>query len=146
MPTSSSRKKIMKSLTRSSTAVQVERMEIGVRKPVSNTSRMLNPSTPRKYWMFHPATVIQLYLATSCRFGSPALNILSTQSESKNVIRVVIRAVQRKASFCSRGMKNRIKIPTSGKKVRRVKGCRKKFMFDPRLQYRQMLKVTGCTV
>jgi hypothetical protein len=47
MPTSSSKKKSMKSLTRSSTAVQVERIEMGVKKVVSNTSRMLIPSTPR---------------------------------------------------------------------------------------------------
>ena len=59
MPTSSSRKKIMKSLTRSSTAVQVERMEIGVRKVVSRTSRMLRPSTPMAKLMFQPATWIQ---------------------------------------------------------------------------------------
>ena len=37
----------MNSLTRSSTAVQVDRIEIGVKKVVSSTSRMLSPSTPR---------------------------------------------------------------------------------------------------
>src|ERR1043165_5684210 len=83
--------------------------------------------------MFQPATVIQLYWATNCRFGSEALNMPSTHSDSKNVIRLVIRAVQRRASFRSLGMKNRITIPTSGKKVSRVRGCRKKFIFNPSL-------------
>src|SRR5215212_11603223 len=133
----------MKSLTRSSMDVHVERMEIGVRNPVSKTSRMLNPSMPRKYWMFQPATVIQSYLATSCRFGSEALNIPSTQSDSPNVIRLVISAVQRKASFLSLGTKNRINIPTSGKNVSRVRGCRKKFIFNPRCFSRRVQDPVG---
>ena len=77
--------------------------------------------------MFHPATVIQSYWATSCRSGLEGLNIASTQSEMPNVTRLMISAVQRKASFLSLGMKNKISTPTSGKKVRRVRGCRKKF-------------------
>src|SRR5687768_3020600 len=82
--------------------------------------------------MFHPATVIQSYWATSCRSGLEALNIDSTQSEMPNVTRLTPSAVQRSASFLSLGIKNKISTPTNGKNVRRVKGCRKKFMLYPR--------------
>src|SRR3972149_1007738 len=82
--------------------------------------------------MFHPATVIQAYWATSCRSGLEALNIVNTQIEMPKVTRLTASAVQRKASFLSLGMRNKISTPTNGKKVRRVKGCRKKFMFYPR--------------
>jgi hypothetical protein len=61
-----------------------------------------------------------------------ALNIVSAQIEIPNVAREVTRATQRKASFLSPGTKTKINTPTSGKKVRKVKGCRKKFMFSPR--------------
>src|SRR5687768_10617039 len=81
--------------------------------------------------MFHPATVIQSYWATSCRFGLEALNIVSTQSERPNVIRLTMSAVQRNASFRSLGMKNKIKMPTNGKKIRRVRGCKRNSMFYP---------------
>src|SRR5215204_4595776 len=131
MPTSNNRKKIMKSLTRSSTAVQVEKMEIGVRNAVSKTSRMLKPSKPRWYWMFQPATVIQSYLATSCRLESEALNIVSTQSEMPNVTNVTLRAVQRRAFLLSLGMKNKINTPNSGKNASRVSGCKRNSMFFP---------------
>ena len=46
MPISNNRKNSMNSLTRSSMAVQVERIEIGEMKVVSSKSRMLKPSTP----------------------------------------------------------------------------------------------------
>jgi hypothetical protein len=47
MPTSSSRKKIRNSFTRSWMLSQVEAMARGVRKVVSSTSSRLMPSTPR---------------------------------------------------------------------------------------------------
>src|SRR5512135_3819430 len=125
MPTSSSRKNSMKSFTRSCTAVQVERMEIGVSRVVSSTSRMLRPSTPRKYWMLKPATVIQGTRATSCRSGLEPLNIANTHSESPNVMVEVMRAVQRRAFFASGLMKSSASTPSSGKKVITVRGWKK---------------------
>src|SRR6185436_16908286 len=82
--------------------------------------------------MFHPATVIQSYWATSCRSGLEGSNIDSTQSEMPNVTSDVARATQRSSFFLSLGIKNKINTPTNGKKVRRVRGCRKKFMVYPR--------------
>ena len=38
----------MKSRTRSSTAVQVDRIEMGIKNVVSSRSKMLKPSTPMK--------------------------------------------------------------------------------------------------
>src|SRR5512141_1868689 len=82
--------------------------------------------------MFHPATVIQLYCATSCRLTFDALNWPNTQSDRANTTRDVPSATQRITFFLSLGMKSRTSTPTSGKKVINVRGCRKKFMFDPR--------------
>src|SRR5215212_628607 len=81
--------------------------------------------------MFHPATVIQLYCAFNCKSGSDALNIDSTQSERAKTARDVPSVTQRRVLFLSLGINNRINMPSSGKKVSNVSGCKKKFMFDP---------------
>src|SRR6185503_19587615 len=87
--------------------------------------------------MFQPATVIQSYLATSCRFGFEAVNIVSTQTEMTNVINVVASVVQRSAFLLSLGMKNKASTPNSGKNVSRVSGCKINSMFHPRCPHPQ---------
>src|SRR5258706_2221444 len=81
--------------------------------------------------MFQPATVIQLYLATICRLGFEASNIVSTQSEMTNVINVVTSVVQRRAFLLSLGINNKTKMPSNGKKVSRVSGCKINSIFHP---------------
>src|SRR5450759_2333680 len=144
MPTSSRRKKIMKSLTRSSMAVQVERMEMGERKVVNRTSRMLRPSTPMAKLMFQPATWIQGRVKPSCRSGLDLSNRVSIQMDRPKVASEATSAVQRRAFFLSDGMKSKASTPTRGKKVTKMRGLEIKFMFTP--QSRQTSKVKDKTL
>ena len=115
----------MKSFTRSSTAVHVDRIESGVRKVVSSTSRMLRPSTPIWKAMFQPATWIQGRLMTICNPGLPELNCANMAMEMPKVIVEATSATQRAAFFCSALRKTITTAPSSGKNVTRVRGCRK---------------------
>src|SRR3990172_6048085 len=99
MPTSSNRKKAMNSLTRSWTALQVERMEMGVRNVVSSTSSRLRPSIPRWYSRVQSTTRIQGRRTTNCRSGSARSKAESMTNESRNVSAEATRAVMRMA-FC----------------------------------------------
>ena len=63
----------MKSLTRSSTADQVDRIEMGVSRVVSITSRMLSPSTPMWKLMVQLANWIQGRSISIWMPGSPIL-------------------------------------------------------------------------
>ena len=123
----------MKSLTRSSTAVQVERMEMGDRKVVSRTSRMLKPSTPMAKLMFQPATWIQGRLTDQLQgpVGCLQPNRVSIQMDRPKVARVVASAVQRSRSFLPDGRKSKTSTPTSGKKVTRIRGLVIKSIFTP---------------
>jgi hypothetical protein len=58
-----------------------------------------------------------------------ALNWVNIQMDRQKVASDAIRAVQRKAFFLSAGMKSRASTPTSGKKVTRMRGFNKKFIF-----------------
>src|SRR3990172_1952746 len=90
--------------------------------------------------MFQPATWIHAYLASSCRSGLDAVNCESTQSEMPNVSRDVTSATQRMAFFHSEFIKRITSTPKSGKKVRRVRGCKRNSVFYPRMRNRQSTK------
>src|SRR5512137_1257595 len=82
--------------------------------------------------MLKPATVIHGRRTTSCKSGLEAWNIASTQREITKVMREVISATQRMVFFASELMNRSTSTPSSGKNVRMVRGCRKKFMLSPR--------------
>src|SRR5512146_1894611 len=123
IPVSSERKKSIKPLTRSWTALQVDRIATGVSSAVSRTIISPSPSTPKlRLISTSDPPSAQGTLKASCRFGLAGLNWASIHREMPKVASEVSSATQRMAVFPSGLSRAMMVKPTIGKNVSKTRG------------------------